>query len=80
MATVEIERFHITGGAQALHEYRWNTGQSPHYFCATCGVYVYHRRRSNPLFYGINARCIQGLDTESLPVRQIDGKSMPLAE
>ena len=75
MATVPRERFHITHGQDALRLYRWNSGIAQHYFCGTCGIYVYHQRRSNPEFLSVNAYCIDSVDAAALPVREVDGKS-----
>ncbi|MGM3277298.1 GFA family protein [Ralstonia sp. 24A2] len=75
MASVPRERFHVTRGQDALRSYRWNTGVAQHYFCGTCGIYVYHQRRSNPALLSVNACCIDGLDVATLPVREVDGKS-----
>ncbi len=75
MATVPREQFKITRGEDALRLYRWNSGVAHHYFCGTCGIYVYHQRRSNPALLSVNACCVDGLDSQVLPTRQVDGKS-----
>ncbi|OLF54473.1 hypothetical protein BTN82_10720 [Pseudomonas chlororaphis] len=75
MATVPREQFRIVRGEEALRLYRWNSGVAQHYFCGVCGIYVYHRRRSNPQMLSVNACCIDGLDVAALRVRQVDGKS-----
>ena len=75
MATVACEQFHITEGQEALRLYRWNSGVAQHYFCSTCGIYVYHQRRSNPTLLSINAMCIDDFDTEALPIQHVDGQS-----
>lgn len=76
MATVPRDNFRLTRGDQALYLYRWNSGVALHYFCGTCGIYVYHQRRSNPQLLSVNACCIDGFDPASLPLRRVDGKSM----
>jgi len=48
-------------GAEALTEYRFNTGVARHFFCSKCGIYTHHRRRSNPNEYGVNAACLEGV-------------------
>jgi len=75
MVTVPRERFQITHGQEALLLYRWNTGVAQHYFCGTCGIYVYHQRRSNPALLSVNACCVDGLDSQALTIRQVDGQS-----
>ncbi|MFV3307589.1 GFA family protein [Pseudomonas sp. NY15181] len=76
MATVPKGQFRIAHGEEALRLYRWNSGVAMHYFCGTCGIYVYHQRRSNPALLSVNGCCIDGFDSESLPVRRVDGRSM----
>ena len=46
---------------EQLTEYRFNTGVARHYFCARCGIYTHHQRRSNPREYGVNAACLEGV-------------------
>ncbi len=75
MASVARDRFRITDSEDALVLYRWNSGVARHYFCGTCGIYVYHQRRSNPALLSVNAMCIDGLDPRTFPVRHVDGKS-----
>ena len=43
----------ILNGADRLASYRFNTGTAEHFFCATCGIYTHHQRRSNPDEYGV---------------------------
>ncbi|WP_092754771.1 GFA family protein [Rhodoferax sp. OV413] len=80
MVTVHREHFNISRGQDALRVYRWNSGVARHYFCGTCGIYVYHQRRSNPALLSVNACSIDGLDRETLPTRQVDGKSRSVVE
>lgn len=75
MVAVPREHFNVSHGQAALQLYRWNSGVAQHYFCGTCGIYVYHQRRSNPTLLSVNACCIDGLDFEVLPTRQVAGKS-----
>ena len=53
--------------ADALTLYEWNSRVAKHYFCSRCGIYVFHRKRAAPDHYGVNARCLEGLDLASLP-------------
>ncbi|KAF1029548.1 MAG: hypothetical protein GAK40_00434 [Burkholderia plantarii] len=74
MASVPRTQFRITRAEAPLRQYRWNSGLARHYFCGTCGIYVYHQRRSNPDMLSVNAMCIDTLARDSLPVRQVDGQ------
>ena len=68
----------VLEGAEALTEYRFNTGVARHFFCSKCGIYTHHRRRSNPNEYGVNAACVEGVspfDFAEAPVN--DGVNHP---
>jgi hypothetical protein len=68
----------VDAGEDALTAYRFNTGTAQHYFCSKCGIYTYHRRRSNPNQYGVNVACLKDVspfDFEDVPV--IDGINHP---
>ncbi|MNP34498.1 Glutathione-dependent formaldehyde-activating enzyme [compost metagenome] len=74
MVTVRAEHLQVIKGQNALSLYQWNTGKAEHYFCSTCGIYTFNRRRMNPNLYSVNAWCLAGLDVASLPLRHVDGK------
>ena len=59
--TAGLDGVEVLEGAEALTEYRFNTGAARHYFCSKCGIYTHHRRRSNPNEYGVNAACLEGV-------------------
>jgi hypothetical protein len=68
----------ITGGADKLSSYRFNTGTAEHFFCSVCGIYTHHQRRSNPNEYGVNVACLDGVspfDFHDVPV--LDGERHP---
>ncbi len=76
--SAELDGVRIVSGAEALTEYRFNTGTAKHYFCAVCGIYTHHQRRSNPRQYGVNVACIEGVspfDFAEVPVN--DGVAHP---
>ena len=41
--------------------YQFNTGTAEHHFCRLCGIYTFHRRRSDPRTFGVNAACLEGV-------------------
>lgn len=59
--TAGLDGVEVLEGAEALTEYRFNTGAARHFFCSKCGIYTHHRRRSNPNEYGVNAACLEGV-------------------
>ncbi|CAN7430904.1 GFA family protein [Phenylobacterium sp. LjRoot219] len=76
--TAELDGLRILAGEEHLTEYRFNTGVARHFFCARCGIYTHHQRRSNPREYGVNAACLEGVspfDFAEVPVN--DGVHHP---
>jgi len=74
-----IDGLEILEGEDHLTLYTFNTGVAKHYFCARCGIYTHHQRRSNPQEYGVNVACLAGIspfDFEEVEV--VDGVNHPL--
>jgi hypothetical protein len=55
---VPRSRLRLLHGADALAEYRFNTGVARHLFCRRCGVKSFYVPRSNPDGYSVNLRCL----------------------
>lgn len=73
-----LDDLEVLAGAEALTEYRFNTGAARHFFCSRCGIYTHHQRRSSPNQYGVNAACLEGVspfDFAEVPVN--DGVHHP---
>ena len=51
----------ITAGERVIKLYRFNTMKAEHWFCAKCGIYTHHRRRSNPDELSVNVACLDGV-------------------
>ncbi len=77
MVQVHESRFELLAGAESLTEYQWHTRTARHFFCKTCGIYPFHRKRSAPDSYGINVFCLDDFEPDGIPVRAADGKGMP---
>jgi hypothetical protein len=72
------ESFRLIRGSDKLATYRFNTQVAQHHFCAVCGIYTHHRRRSNPGELGINVACLEGLSPFDFPeVLVNDGERHP---
>ena len=70
--------FEIIEGADRLSCYQFNTRAAEHFFCATCGIYTHHRRRSNPDQFGVNAACLDGVSPfDFADVAVVDGMHHP---
>jgi hypothetical protein len=80
MAKVHEGALTIITGQDVLSLYQWNTRRARHYFCSRCGIYTFHRKRSEPDHYGVNAFCLEGLDPASVPVRATEGVGMSVAD
>lgn len=76
MVKVHETRFRLLSGGDRLVEYQFHTKTARHYFCGTCGIYPFHRKRVTPDFLGINVFCLSGFDPTGIPVRATEGKGM----
>ena len=66
----------IMAGEDMLATYQWNTCVAKHHFCMRCGIYTFHRKRSDPTSYGVNIFCLKGFDPDGVPHRRTDGIGM----
>jgi hypothetical protein len=76
MVKVHETQFELLSGEDALAEYRFHTHTARHYFCKTCGIYPFHRKRVTPDYYGINVFCLDDFDPAGIPVRRTVGAAM----
>lgn len=76
MARVPEAGLVVTRGQDRLSTYRWNTRIAVHFFCGTCGIYVFHRKRAMPDHFGVNARCLEGIDLAAIAIRPTSGACM----
>ncbi len=68
----------VVKGADHLTLYTFGTHTAQHHFCKTCGVYMYHKRRSNPNELGVNLFAIEGMEPrEWEPLVWNDGVNHP---
>lgn len=77
MVKVHESQFRLLSDPAALSEYQFHTHTARHFFCATCGIYPFHRKRVTPDFFGVNVFCLEGVDLQGIPVRQTVGAGMP---
>ncbi|HEY6483697.1 MAG TPA: GFA family protein [Steroidobacteraceae bacterium] len=59
-------------GADALCEYRFNSGTARHLFCRHCGVKSFYVPRSNPDGYSVNVRCLEHATIEHIEIMPFD--------
>jgi len=77
MAKVHESSFRLLAGEDNLSSYQFHTLTATHYFCKTCGIYPFHRKRVSPDFFGVNVFCLDGFDPTGIPVRATIGADMP---
>ena len=76
MVKVHESKFRLLSGEDNLAEYRFHTRTARHYFCKTCGIYPFHRKRVTPDYFGINVFCLEDFEPDGIPVRATVGKEM----
>ena len=76
---VPAARFRLLEGAEALAEYRFNTGTARHLFCRHCGVKSFYVPRSNPDGFSVNVRCLDAATLEAVEVVPFDGRNWEAA-
>ena len=76
MVKVHESHFRLLAGAEALRLYQFHTRTAQHFFCGTCGIYPFHRKRVTPDHYGINVNCLKDFDPAGIPVRATAGAAM----
>ncbi|MCC1494344.1 GFA family protein [Cognatishimia sp. F0-27] len=68
----------VIRGADALTLYSFGTHTAQHHFCARCGIYMFHKRRSNPNEFGVNLYALEGVLPQDVePVPWVDGINHP---
>jgi len=77
MVKVHESAFRLLSPDSALTAYQFHTHTATHYFCSTCGIYPFHRKRVTPVYLGINVHCLEDVDLTGIPVRATIGAGMP---
>ena len=77
---VPRSRFRLLRGAEALTEYRFNTGTARHLFCRHCGVKSFYVPRSNPDGYSVNLRCLEQSTIASISIEPFDDRDRAPSE
>jgi hypothetical protein len=73
---VEERNLELLTPLGALSTYKFHTRQATDYFCPKCGVLPFRRPRTAPQLWGINVRCLEGVDLDSIPVRRVHGSRL----
>ena len=71
------QNFKLVKGEGATTEFQFNKHVIHHLFCSTCGIQSYSRGKgpNGAEMVAINARCLDDVDIDSLPVKKFNGKA-----
>jgi hypothetical protein len=72
------EKLTVLTPEEAIGTYTFNKHVIKHRFCQTCGIHPYGEGtdpKGNKIA-AINLRCIEGIDLESVPLQNFDGRSL----
>jgi hypothetical protein len=72
---VDPADFRLLTPDDAILTYEFGTRTAKHHFCRTCGISPFRRARSDPDKVDVNARCLDGVDLDSLRVGHFDGRN-----
>lgn len=75
---VPRDSFRLLTSEDDTGSYRFNKHLIDHRFCRTCGIHSYAKGvdPAGNKMAAINIRCLEGIDLESIPVQDFDGRSM----
>ncbi len=73
MVRCEQNDLEIISGEDSLTLYQFNTNIAEHYFCKICGIYTFHKMKRFPDKYGVNASCLEGVDSYGLSPSVVAG-------
>jgi hypothetical protein len=59
-----------------MTKYLFGKKTNPHYFCPICGSGVLEDGTDIVSQFGVNVRCVDGVDLDKLTYRDADGASM----
>lgn len=70
-------QFTLLAGEEALTDYQFHNHIIHHTFCNTCGIKSFARGkgRDGAETVAINARCLEGVDLDTLKIMKYDGRS-----
>ena len=77
LAFLPKSNFKLVSGEGAMTAYQFNRHNIHHMFCATCGIqsFAHGKRPDGAEMVAVNARCLEGVDVDALPVKKVDGRS-----
>ena len=77
---VPAAHFEQTSGQGALTDYQFGKKRLHHAFCKTCGIKSFGHGvgPDGREMVAVNVRCLDGIDLNAIPIKQFDGRSLPI--
>jgi hypothetical protein len=78
LAFAPAENFKLLSGEGAMTEYQFNKHAIHHLFCSACGIQSFARGKrpsDGANVVAVNARCLDGVEPESLKVKHVNGRA-----
>ena len=79
LAFAPASQFKLLSGDADLTKFEFNKHRIQHQFCSTCGIQSFAigtQPKTGDKMAAINVRCLDGIDTDALKVRNVDGRSL----
>jgi hypothetical protein len=73
---VEEKCLRLLTPIEELSLYQWHTKTAKDYFCPICGILSFRRPRTAPELWGVNVRCLEGVDLSSIPIKYVYGSRL----
>ncbi len=74
---VSPEAFRLLTPLENLTLYTFHTHTARDYFCPRCGILPFRRPRTAPEVWAVNVRCLEGVDLNTVSVKQVYGSQLP---
>jgi hypothetical protein len=69
-----VDQLRFTNGSLAdMTVYYFHTKTNPHYFCPVCGSGLLEDGTERSKRFGVNVRCVEGVDLDKLTYKDEDG-------
>ena len=74
---VPRHHFRLLSAPEEMASYTFNKHAIKHHFCPTCGIHPFGEGvdPKGEAMTAVNIRCLEGVDLNSVPVQNYDGKS-----
>jgi len=61
---------------EGMSLYQWHTRTARDYFCPDCGILPFRRPRTATGMWGVNVRCLEGVDLNAIPIKYVHGSRL----